>query len=222
MFGLGLVQAESPKVSLTEAQATPRPTISDTALREFKDKIANKVAELQKGSQKVIAGYVTKVSSGSATIDVSKTEFDITFDPSLVKVYVFSAGTKKESTVEKLAKDDYIAAFGSIIGSGVVANTILVDEPYQILSGRITEVDTDDNSIKFFTFDKSNYTLDVQVGSKLNMMNIKTLEPEKTGMSKLKEGDVAQITIRRKLNANPPIRADIIKAVIVPQEYFNK
>jgi hypothetical protein len=92
---------------------------------------------------------------------------------------------------------------------------------YAVLSGKITDINKDDFSIKVSTTDKDTYTLDIENSTNQTLMDIKTLELDKIGFSKLKEGDTIHFVIK-KTGTEKEKRFTAIKLVIIPQEYFQK
>lgn len=212
----------SPTATVT-TEASPSAAVEENEVQTLKDKVANKVAELMKKDKKAVAGKITAVKGNVITIlSTDEVEYSIKRDDSLTKIY--NAGdTKKELKSDVLKKDVYIIASGPVLDKSVEANTIYIDEQYMVKSGKIVEVNKDDYTIKVLTTTKDNYTLDVESKTSQMMVNIKTLEQEKIGFSKLKEGDVIYFTVKAS-GADPKEtnRYSAVKVLIIPQEYFLK
>ena len=102
-----------------------------------------------------------------------------------------------------------------------IASSIFVDESYIVESGKITEVNKDSYSVKVMNSAKEIFTLDVEFYTKQLILNIKTLELERTGFSKIKEGDYAHFVVKRGININDN-KYSVQKILIIPQEYFIK
>lgn len=90
------------------------------------------------------------------------------------------------------------------------------------------EINKDSFNIEVLTNDKNTYSLDFESDTKQSMLNIKSLELEKAGFGKIKEGDTLHFVVKKTGN---PLRqlADggnnnysAIKVLIIPQEYFIK
>ena len=88
-------------------------------------------------------------------------------------------------------------ATGPTVDKSINANVVLVDDAYIVQSGKITEINKTDFFIKVTSQDKEEYTLDIEAGTKQNMINPKTLEIEKIGFSKIKEGDVVHFAAKK-------------------------
>jgi len=69
--------------------------------------------------------------------------------------------------------------------------------------------------------DKTVYTLSIETSTKQQIVNIKTLETERIGFSKIKEGDSIHFVV--KVNGDEKNNEySTEKILIVPQEYFMK
>jgi len=187
-------------------------------IKAFKDKIANVI----KKNDKALSGLVTsndgntiKLKSGDGTI------YEIKLDSQLTKYFKISGASKKEIKVNDISKDDYIIITGVITDKSMTANSIFVDESYIVGSGKVTEVDKDNYSIKVINSAKEIYTLDVETYTKQFILNIKTLEIEKMGFSKIKEGDYAHFVVKKGLDVKDN-KYSAEKILIIPQEYFMK
>ena len=120
----------------------------------------------------------------------------------------------------KYTKGNYIFVTGPEIGETVTANEVYKDTQYIIMSGKITEVNQDDFTVKIVTIDKSDYELDIEKSTKLKLLDIKTFETDSIGFSKLKEGDSVHAVVKGDPE-NPDItRFNAIKLLIIPNEYF--
>ena len=212
-------QAASPSAAMTK-DASPSASITQTEIQDLKEKIATKVAELRKKNQKAIAGTITSIKDKSIMIKNDDADYEVKVDEALTKVYSIGT-TKKEIKSTDLEKGAYIIATGPILDKVIDANYIYEDVEFTVLSGKITEINKDDFSIKVLTTDKDNYTLDIENTTTQQLMDIKTLALDKVGFSKLKEGDTIHFVIK-KTETEKENRYTANKIVIVPQEYFQK
>lgn len=209
------IKAESPTATATS-------TTDEKEIAEFKEKIASKVAQLQKENQKGVSGYIENIEKNLITVtDILNNKYQIKTDDLLTKYYQIENNTQKEINRDQLKKDQFIIVKGIINGDQVEANAIFIDESFFVNSGEIIEVNKEEYFIKIQLMDKKIITLDIESYTKQNTINLKTLEIEKIGFSKLKEGDiihfVAKINNRQKLE-----RFSAIKTLLIPQEYFLK
>ncbi len=211
LLSSGLVYAQStPSADLNEAQS-------------LKDKIASKVAELQHKEQKAVAGSITEISQ--AVIKIKNSEeatYTIKLDKVLTKVFTIAGSNKKEAQISDLKKGDYIIVSGPADNKNITANSIYKDEQFFIGSGKITEVNQSDSSIKALTTEKDNYILDIETFTKKFMLNVKTFNVETITLSKIKEGDTIHFVYKKAGKEREKNRYSVQKILIIPQEYFIK
>lgn len=192
-------------------------------IKDLKDKIATKVAELQKENQKAIAGSVLSNKDGEVMLKANDdAEYEMKIDDTLTKIYQIVGAQKKEVKFSDVKKDSYIIVTGPLIDKTVTANFIYLDDRFIVRAGKITEVDSEDYFIKVTTTEKDDYILDIETTTISLMLNIKTLTPEKIGFSKIKEGDTVHFVVRKTGQEEEPNRYSASKILIVPQEYFMK
>ncbi len=224
-FQRGRIFAQS---STDSATASVSAIPEDATIKQLKEKVANKVAEMRKKDQKAVSGVITSVKDNtlviSTTQGIETMTYEITLDGELTQFYAVSTGVKKELKTSDLKVGNYIIVAGPIVGKTIQANMVYVDERYIVKSGTITEINTTDFSFKVLTLDKSEYAIDIESSTSPFMMNIKTSELEKTGFSKVKEGDtihfVGVLAEGKKIDSKVSITAK--KYIIIPQEYFIK
>jgi hypothetical protein len=226
IFGLFLTLVVSSSAQTVTVTVEPTTTTSSAETKEIqnlKDKIATKVAELQKENQKAIAGVVLSNKDGLVMLKSNdEIEYEVKIDDTLTKIYQIIGAQKKEVKFSDVKKDSYIIVTGPLIDKTVTANFIYLDEQYIVKAGKITDVNSDDYYIKVTTTEKDNYTLDIETTTTSQMLNIKTLTPEKIGFSKIKEGDTIHFVVRKTGKEEEPNRYSASKILIVPQEYFMK
>lgn len=187
-------------------------------IKAFKDKIANVI----KKSNKALSGLVTsndgnviKLKGGDNTV------YEVKLDNELTKYFKISKASKKEIKADDISKDDYIIVTGVLTDKSIAANSIFIDESYIVGSGRITEVDKDNYSVKVINSAKETFTLDVETSTKQLILDIKTLEIGQMGFSKIKEGDYAHFVVKRGIDIKDN-KYSAQKILIIPQEYFIK
>ena len=208
---------------LGQEKSSSASAVDETEIKDFKDKIASKVAELEKKDQRAVAGFIVKNDKTQITLKTEdKTNLQIKIDDVLTKIYKISGATKKEIQIEDLAKDDYIIVTGPINDTVITANEIYVDERYLVKVGRVTEVNKTDYSLKVMTAEKEEYLLDIETQTRQLMLNIKTLEFEKAGFSKIKEGDLVHFVVKKTEFEQKDNHFSAAKILIIPQEFFIK
>ena len=200
------------------AQTATSSASDEANIKAFKDKIANVI----KKSDKALSGFVT--SNDGSTIKIKAeddTIYDVKLDSQLTKYFTISGTTKKEIKVSNISKDDYVIVTGVQTDKSITANSIFIDEGYIVESGKITEVDKENYSIKVINSAKETFTLEVETSTKQFILNIKTLEIEKTGFSKIKVGDDAHFVVKKGISVKDNTYS-AEKILIIPQEYFIK
>lgn len=207
---------------------TPTSTIAPTKSSEskeidkFKEKLASKVAELTKKNQKVLAGTIGSVDKKKFKLMTENDgEFEVKIDEDLTKFYSILGNQKIEKRVADLKKGMYIIVSGPLIDKVIDANIVYQDEQFLVDFGRIIEANKADNSLVITTLAKENYTLDIELQTKQDIINIKTFEIERGAFSKIRVGDSVHFVVKY----SPDIknnRYSATKVLIIPQEYFIK
>lgn len=198
----------------------PTETRESSQIDKFKEKLASKVAELNRRNQKVVAGTVSAVSKDKLKLKTDTGEFEVKIDKDITKFFEISEGSQEGKELSLIEKGLYIIASGPQADRVINANFLYEDAPFVVDSGRITEVDKNDNSVKVDTLSREKFTLDVETETRQNIINIKTLEIERTGFSKIKEGDNIHFVARR--DGRVKGRGPAVRILIIPQEYFIK
>ncbi len=203
--------------------ATSSPSIAPTQEKEIqilKDKIATKVAELREKNNRAIGGTITALDPSSISVqDFYENNYVIRLDSTLTKYYQVSTPNNKEIKFSDLKKGEYVFASGVIHDKEIDANSVYRDEQFIVLSGKITQVDKTNYALTVLTSDKDTYTLEIETGTKQEMLNIKTLNIESTGFSKIKEGDTIHFVVKRT-GSEKDNTYSARKILIIPQEYF--
>jgi len=185
----------------------------------FKEKIASKVAELRQENKQMISGRIIEIKKGEIEIkDNNEKKKIISVDDLLTKYYSIKNNQKKEINFSDLKKDDYILVSGIINDRGINADVIFVEEKYIIDFGKLVEINRREYLLKVVTLTNETISLDIETFTKQWLLNIKSLELERTGFSKIKEGDMIHFVIKDKKNENNRFSAQ--KILIIPQEYF--
>jgi len=210
---------------LAEEIATSSPTldVDKDEIKIFKEKIASKVAEIekQKGDE-AVAGFLVSSDNNKFFIQSETEKYQINTDDLLTKFYKI-AGSKISSLGKNdLKKDEYIIAVGLKTDNVLEANAVYRDEKYLVRTGQITEINKENYQVKVVTFDKEELLLDIEIETKQLILNPKTLTIEKTGFSKIKAGDTVHFIVKKTQIKEKNKQFSAIKIIIVPQELFVK
>jgi len=210
--------------------STPSATVSpeDINSRNLIEKVANKVAQERKKDQKAVSGVIKTIKDSLITVSgyegLESKIFQINVDTSFNQIFDVSTGVKKEIKINDLKPNNYIIATGPLLDKAILANSVYLDDRYVVKSGIIIEINKSSYFIVAMTPDKVEFTIDIESTTKQYLMNIKTLEIEKTGFSKIKEGDTIHFVGILPEGKEPTGKVKITgkKYVAIPQEYFIK
>lgn len=213
-------QTKTPSLSVTPEKASPTKTTTEKSIETLKEKIADKVDELRSNNTQLTAGLIVSIKKGSIEIitDDSK-NLTVSVDESLTKVFDIVKNSKKEIKADDLEKGDYIIVSGPLVENTVNSNEVYRDLVFTVSSGQITEVDKENNTVDVITHDKEEMTLDIEKTTKQQIMDIKSLELAKTGISKYKTGDTIHF-IAEKQDEKESSSQTALRILIIPQEYF--
>ncbi len=211
------------KTASSTATVSPTPSREQIEINNLKEKVATKVAELNRVTQQAVTGTVTQTSSGEFKIKTNDDQdYTIKVDSLVTKYYSVVTGGKTSLKNSDIKKGTYVIISGPQIDKTITANSVWVDEEFLVLVGKVTQVNKDDSSITIATSEKDTYTLDIETSSKQQIVNIKTLGVEKTGFSKIKEGDTIHFVVKKAEKNKEANRFSAIRILIIPQEYFLK
>lgn len=204
---------------------SPSPATSEAKVNEdvskLKEKVAEKVQELKKNNKKAVAGYIKKIENNIVKIITKdESEIEIEIDDTLTSFYDILSGKIVEKTQSDFKIGDYIFSTGPEIDQTLTANEIYKDREFNVFSGKISSVDSDKFTISVVSVDKITYTLDIEKSTKIQLLNIKTLETEKIGFSKLKEGDSVHVVVKADPKDPKQTRFSADKLLVIPNEYF--
>ncbi len=206
------------------SSATPQPTsVVESEIQTLKDKIATKVAQLRSQNNKAISGYVVDITDTINVKTDNQTVYTVKIDDSLTQFFQISAATTKTIKFSDVKKGDFVIVDGVINDKDMSANAVYEDTQYLTKVGTISQVNKDDFSLTAVTNDKDTFTLDIENSTQQYLLNIKTQVAEKSGFSKIKEGDTIHFVVRVDAKADTKNnRYPAQKILIIPQEYFMK
>jgi len=189
------------------------------------EKLATKVEETRKKDQKAYVGVITKVQESIVSISsmngTDEKKYSIKIDDTLTAIFRIVGTAKKELKKTDLKVGDYILVTGQMLDDTLEANEIYIDEQFIVQTAKIMELSKTDFYLKVITYDKDEYTLDIQNSTRQFMLNVKTKEIEKSGFTKIKEGDTVHFVVSK---TNPGARKeknryDAVRIFVVPQEF---
>src|SRR3990167_9432870 len=94
------------QMSLFAQGKVATPTAQENGIQQLKDKLEEKVVELQKKDQKAITGIVSENKKSTVTIkSADGTVYRIKIDNVITKLYDVASGDKKEFKIDDLEKE---------------------------------------------------------------------------------------------------------------------
>ncbi len=218
------VSAQTPTEADTDGAvaATSSSGISKE-VEKLKSNLINKVAQIQKKELRVVSGKVTDLTKTSMKIlSDDATAYTVTLDDVVTKYHSLSSGSQKDLERTDLEENDYVIVAGIVNDTKVTANTVYVDSHVLVGVGSITTVDKNDFSINITSTDREKYTADIETGTKILLLDSKTLALETAGFSKIKEGDSVHYILKVTGKETVKNRHSAQKLLIIPQEFFMK
>ncbi len=218
------VIAISPTLEPTKS-ASMSATPEEKGTRRILDTLKSQAEALQKKDQRAYVGIVSKIKDSIVTINategVDEKTYSIKIDDTLTHLYRIAGTKTNEIKKGDLEEGDYIIVTGQMLDNTVEANDVYIDEQFLVKTGRISEISKTDYYLKVITYDKDEYTLDIQNSTRQFMLNVKTKEIESIGFSKMKEGDSVHFVVSK---TNPGTskeknRYDAIRVLVIPQEF---
>lgn len=211
-------------------EATPEPTTVtplptkeesklDDTIKSLKDKIEDKVEQINKSSKKIIKGIITSAKDGTLKLETdTDNTFTVSLDETITSFFMASVDDHDAIEQSDLKESDYVLVSGPIIEDQVSANIVYKQTPYLVLQGQITAVDKSAFTIDVITLEKDSYTLDIEDDTTQFLMNSKTLALEKAGFSKYQVGDTLHFVVVKPEAGKTKLT--VVRTLIIPQEYF--
>lgn len=208
----------------TEPSTTPKTEekkpIDDT-IKTIKEKIENKVEEINKTSKKVVAGILDKIEDDSLELTNEDGKgFKVSTDDTITKFFLSTVKKTQAIKRDDLEKGDKLIIFGPIIEDQISANKIFKQTPYITAQGEITNLDKDNFSIDMVTSDKEEVSLDIEESTTQRIMDTKKLTFAKAGFSKYKVGDRIHVVYVKPVKEGA--KASVVRTLIIPQEFFTE
>ena len=205
------------KATVTPKDQAAKP-IDDT-IKTIKEKIENKVEEINKSSKKVVTGTFDKISDGVIELtDENGKNFKVSTDDTVTTFFSASIKKAQEIKSDDLKKGDRLVVFGPVIEDQISANKVLKQTHYITVEGEITSVDKDNFAIDMVTGDKEELSLDIEQSTTQRIMDTKDRTFSKAGFSKYKVGDRIHAVYNKPVKEGD--NATAIRTLIVPQEFF--
>ncbi len=189
----------------------------DNTIKSLKEKIENKVEEINKETKHIVHGIIASVESDSIELTTeSDNTFIVSLDDTISTYFSTSVEGKEEIEQGDLEEGDYLVVSGPILEDQVSANVVYRQTRYAVLQGQITATDDTNFTVDVVTSEKDEYTIDIEDDTVQQIMNTKTFALETGGFSKYKVGDSIHFVI---VDSDESTVA-AIRTLIIPQEFF--
>lgn len=215
---IAYAQTTEPTSEATSPAPTKEQTPVDETIKNLKEKIENKVNEINKTNKSVITGLFSSVEGKVIKIKTSSDKtFDVTLDDTITQFFSSDLEGAESIDSSDLSEGDYLVITGPTIDEEISANKIYQQTQYSVLQGQIIEVDKANFNLTIVTSDKDEMVVDIEDETVQIIMDSKTTEVTKAGFSKFKIGD--NIHVAGTLSADEKT-ITAIRTLVIPQEYF--
>jgi predicted RND superfamily exporter protein len=176
----------------TASAATPTPT-TEKKIKELKDRLASRVAELNVISQKMIKGEIKTISDSKIILISNGNEININLNDESSFFLFQNTGVKKPIKVDSLKTGQAAISWGAFNSSTstLSSKTFVVVETPLLITGTIRSVDKKNYQLVVQTTEKE-YLIDHDVTTK-NYMLAKDDVLAKSGFSKYQEGQTVYV-----------------------------
>lgn len=214
------VEAQSPKLSPT-ATVTPTktnaPNTVDHNVTALKEKIADKVEELQKKNKTTISGTITNIENRTITVeDRDSKKHLITHDDLLTKVKTITDKTVKDADFSSLKKDQYVVVTGIMLEDVFTPQTIFSFKKYDVISGKVADLNKTEFSVDILITDTRTITVDIESGTKQLSFDKASSSLKKGGFAQIKVGDYIH-AVYLMPSENTFSRVSALRTILLPQ-----
>ncbi len=191
-----------PSPKSTEASPSAKPgSERQEQIKELKDRLATRVAELRQQMRRVLTGEIKTISGKNLTLTTKQGDKIVVTDEQTIFIQLGASG-RKEINFSNLKAGQSISAFGLYDETkGQLAAKVIISKVLPLnFNGKITEIDISGGTISVQTPKNGSYIVDIENYTKISVWD-KDKGIQKYGLSKLKVGD------RVHINANQPTKS---------------
>ncbi len=222
-----LTMTPSPKpdqeVTITASGSASLESSPEASIKNLRDRIASKVAELRKRDEQAVSGEISAISDNELTIEsIFGKKETIQLDEALTKYYRFTGSAREEIAKTDIKVGQYIVVLGPRSNEKIIANEVLRDELYQIKSGRVTEVNPSKSTFKLETYEKESITVTIEGTSAIQSLNTTTGGITTGSFARIKEGDTAHVVFRVISITQKLEQVTASRMLHIPVAYFAK
>ncbi|MEK7165887.1 MAG: DUF5666 domain-containing protein, partial [Patescibacteria group bacterium] len=182
-------------------------SVNTEKVRELKEKLATKVAELRLQQKRGFAGEIAALSKNSFTLVTASGEVRVRFNED---TQVFQTGTKR---IEKKPADLANGNFVSVLGFFEEADKLqqakvifLETKPPVHEIGKVISIDKDEGTVTVKTSKNTEQSFDYERTSAATEYAIANTPLKKSGLSRLAVGDLVQLWVKETDEAHSIVR----------------
>ena len=195
LFFLVFQLAASSVFAASKKEATPsaKPTTSQektlgTKIKELKERVATRVAQLREEKKRAILGIVKEGTKESLTLTTKTGEITVKLDAEGKIIHLLD-GRKVAARISDIDIGERILAQGTLDEEGtLLAAKIIAKRPIVNLNGLVAEVDTKEGTITVTSKTEEKKVIDIETTTKISVWE-KGKGLVKGGFSKIKVSD---------------------------------
>lgn len=203
------------KTPSSEPKTTKISSDTPQIIQNLKEKIATKVAELQKTDKKIIKGTILSINDNELKIiDVNKQIFTVLIDELTVDLFQLRAGSRQKIEKKDLKENLHVLVYGTVVENSLTPDRIYTYTPELFFEGRLQNVNSD-YSIEIVSNNGSIRTFDIEISTRQKLFDKKAMKIVTSGFSKYKVGDYVIASYSDETNST---RSSALRTIIIPQE----
>lgn len=179
-------------------------------IRQLKERVATKVAELKKTGKKAYFGEISKILSTSIFLTTKRGEAVVTTSED-TEIFSISLGKKKSLSLRDLSEGQEMLALGISLEEELPAKIIIVKKMPLIVGGKVTDVDQKEGTLTIKTPKNSQFVIDYEKTTQSKIFEAGTLV--KSGFSKININDRVHIVAAENEEEN---RLTALRILVLP------
>lgn len=176
-----------------DSEATPPGKNKQEQIKELRERLATKVAELREKARRAWHGEIKSISEKTILVTTKFGEKKIITDEE-TKFFKIGAGRKREIGLKDLVVGEKIVALGQVDQEkDEMAAKVIIAHVFPVnINGKVTAVDTEGGTITVQTLSRGSFIVDVETTTKILIWE-KGEGLKKSGLSKINIDDRAHV-----------------------------
>lgn len=213
-------------VFAADETASPQPTVSDMPaptkavtdkIQELKDRVANRVAALNKEKLAGLTGTVKSISDSALILISNSQEYSIQTDEETKVFTIDSNLRKKEVKLSEIEKEKTVTIIGTVNKDEktAIARMVVEKEPNVLTIGKVASVSTKEGTVTLLTTEGKTIICDIEINTKSNYYDPQKAALVKIGLSKIEEGSPIHVFGNKGTEEN---RITALRLLLLPKE----